>query len=211
MSPLCVCSDGFLYTNGSYLSILYFIVVTIIGTYIIMTLFIVILLERFAGQDDSTWALHSSRTHTHKHCKGFLGRCSVADITRFCTSSISHSPVAPVPLAGKFELEDMTVRVRASLPHGALEPASRDAIVMELAREKTQMDRNRKLAKIKELMKREEEEEVGMLSCGHAVMWACCHVGMLSCGQQLHHPPVRRLIPCLFARICANRFVYFAP
>ncbi len=73
------------------------------------------------------------------------------------------------------------MRVRASLPHGALDPASRDAIVMELAREKTQMDRNRKLAKIKELMKREEEEEVGMLSCWHTVMWACCHVGVLSC------------------------------
>ena len=62
VSPLCVCSDGFLYTNGSYLSILYFIVVTIIGTYIIMTLFIVILLERFAGQDDST-----SPMYLHQH------------------------------------------------------------------------------------------------------------------------------------------------
>jgi len=48
------CSDGptaaYFYTHGSYLSIVYFIVVTLIGTYIIMTLFIVILLERFAGQ-----------------------------------------------------------------------------------------------------------------------------------------------------------------
>ena len=116
-----------------------------------------------------------THTHTLQRFPGTLFCCRHHTVLHFLHSF--HSPVAPVLLAGKFELEDMTVRVRASLPHGALDPASRDAIVMELAREKTQMDRNRKLAKIKELMKREEEEEVGMLSCWHAVMLACCHVG----------------------------------
>ena len=44
-------SDGYKYT-GSYLTVLYFLVVATLGSYVIMTLFIVILLERFADQDD---------------------------------------------------------------------------------------------------------------------------------------------------------------
>ena len=62
-----------------------------------------------------------------------------------------------VSFAAKFELEDMAARVRANLPHGAITADARDAIVMELAREKTQLDRARKLAKIEDLIKREED------------------------------------------------------
>ncbi len=51
----------------------------------------------------------------------------------------------------------MAARVRANLPLGAITADARDAIVMELAREKTQLDRARKLAKIEDLIKREED------------------------------------------------------
>ena len=46
-----------MYTNNSVLTIIYFVVVVIFGTYIIMTLFVAILLERFAGQDDAKFEL----------------------------------------------------------------------------------------------------------------------------------------------------------
>jgi hypothetical protein len=49
------------------------------------------------------------------------------------------------------------VRMRATLPHGFISPEARDAMVVELAREKTRMDRSRKLAKVQEHIKRHEE------------------------------------------------------
>lgn len=39
------------------MSILYFVFATLLGMYIIMTLFIVILLERFADQDDTKFEM----------------------------------------------------------------------------------------------------------------------------------------------------------
>jgi hypothetical protein len=47
--------------------------------------------------------------------------------------------------------------VRSTLPHGPLDPVARDAIVVELAREKTRMDRRRKLAKVQAHIQRQEE------------------------------------------------------
>jgi hypothetical protein len=44
-------------TGHSYLSLLYFIIVTVMGMYIIMSLFIAILLEKFACQDDAKFEL----------------------------------------------------------------------------------------------------------------------------------------------------------
>jgi hypothetical protein len=47
-----VAPDVYRGTGNSKASILYFIVVTLLGMYIIMSLFIAILLEKFACQDD---------------------------------------------------------------------------------------------------------------------------------------------------------------
>ena len=44
-------------TNNSVLTVIYFVAVVIFGTYVIMTLFIAILLEGFAGQDDAKFEL----------------------------------------------------------------------------------------------------------------------------------------------------------
>jgi hypothetical protein len=71
-----VLPDGYKYT-GSYLTILYFIMVTTIGTYIIMTLFIVILLERFAGQDDSTYKSYQHCPHVVSVPRSPLSFCGV--------------------------------------------------------------------------------------------------------------------------------------
>ena len=54
-SPLCPAT--YKATDDSILTIIYFVFVVLFGTYIVMTLFIAILLEGFAGQDDAKFEL----------------------------------------------------------------------------------------------------------------------------------------------------------
>ena len=44
-------ADAYQGTKGSYLSIVFFVLVALLGMYIVLSLFVSILLERFAGQD----------------------------------------------------------------------------------------------------------------------------------------------------------------
>jgi hypothetical protein len=166
------CTDAYRYTNGSYLSILYFIVVTIIDTYILLTLFIVILLERFAEQDDGMCLcayVQAAPLNTQAHTQ----------------RTIHSNYMAPAwfpsccEIAAKFELEDLAVRMRGTLPPGFISPEARDAMVVELAREKTRMDRSRKLAKVQEHIQRHEEVRPLVaafgLFCAYCGVWCTTH------------------------------------
>ncbi len=54
-------------TGHSYLSLVYFIIVTVMGMYIIMSLFIAILLEKFACQDNSKFELEDQYAVVRSH------------------------------------------------------------------------------------------------------------------------------------------------
>ena len=56
-------------TDNSILTLLYFVIVVVLGLYIIMTLFIAILLERFAGQDEAKYVLEDL-TEKVRHLHG---------------------------------------------------------------------------------------------------------------------------------------------
>jgi hypothetical protein len=60
------------------------VVVTLIGTYIIITLFIVILLDRFAGQDDTKFEMEDMAERLRKTLPRYGGlvaaRCSTGDL-----------------------------------------------------------------------------------------------------------------------------------
>jgi len=57
----------------------------------------------------------------------------------------------------------MAARLRTTLPYGPIPDATRDAIVVELAREKTGLDRARKLRKITEMFERQKEVKGAVL------------------------------------------------
>jgi len=87
---LClICSDGFVFTNGSYLSVLYFIAVTVIGTYIILIVWIFITLETFAGYCHSAWAhIRTARIQ--------LGYCRDHNLRAPCCLVSINGPSAPL-------------------------------------------------------------------------------------------------------------------
>jgi hypothetical protein len=64
-------------TGHSYLSLVYFIIVTVMGMYIIMSLFIAILLEKFACQDTAKFELEDQYAVVRFHCSVDVvdGRC----------------------------------------------------------------------------------------------------------------------------------------
>ena len=48
-------TDAYLGTHGNFGTIAYSVVVVVLGMYIVLALFVAILLERFAGQEDDTF------------------------------------------------------------------------------------------------------------------------------------------------------------
>ena len=55
----CHTTDAFLGTNGNYAVFIYSVIVVVLGMYVVLTLFVAILLERFADQDDFKFELEN--------------------------------------------------------------------------------------------------------------------------------------------------------
>ncbi len=77
-------ADAFDGTKGSYLSVVFFVLVTMLGMYIVLSLFVSILLERFGDQDAHKFEMEEQgeqvtaapstlfcfRAHACVHCPG---------------------------------------------------------------------------------------------------------------------------------------------
>ena len=56
---MATAADAFKGTNGNYAVFIYSVFVCVVGMYVVMTLFVAILLERFADQDDNKFELEN--------------------------------------------------------------------------------------------------------------------------------------------------------
>ncbi len=63
-----MCTATYLGTGGSAASLLYFVVVSVLGMYIVLSLFVSILLEQFAVQDDSEGSANSEDLVSQVEC-----------------------------------------------------------------------------------------------------------------------------------------------
>ncbi len=90
-------------TNGSYLVIVYFVVLTLIGMYIIMSLFIAILLERFSGQDDTKFDMEDQTAEVNYCCCGCI-KPLFSFRSAFCVRVLaSLSSTGAIPLSNNIQ------------------------------------------------------------------------------------------------------------
>ena len=52
-------------STNSYGSVIYFVVVVVLGMYVVLSMFIVILLDRFSGQDESKFEMEDLTDKVH--------------------------------------------------------------------------------------------------------------------------------------------------
>ena len=174
-------------TDNSILTLLYFVIVVVLGMYIIMTLFIAILLERFAGQDDAKFELEDL---ADKVC---AVRCALCRCCCECGVGL---------VGGSLRLNNCVAvclyQYRHTLQPGIITDEERDALVERLAREKMQLEQARKKEKMLAVLKR-AEASVGLT--------------ILSFGPHVHHHLVVRvqqayISTCRACHCCARVSCY---
>jgi hypothetical protein len=166
-----VAFDG---TNGSYLSVVFFVVVTMLGMYIVLSLFVSILLERFAGQDLHKFEMEeqmaqvralqqmshvylcSNYSSRHSHHRkpachptvdagGALGLLAQYS-EGFHTVALFPCPLCvPAPPTTTTPLSSLLLQMQDLLPEdGRITVTRFDELVATLARTKTQAEKSRK-------------------------------------------------------------------